>query len=261
MDHRKAGEYWEGNAPVWTDLARAGYDVYRDYLNTPAFMGMLPDIAGLQGLDIGCGEGHNTRMLARRGARITAADIALSFIAAACALEEADPLGIRYLVASMEELPFTDSAFDFVVAIMSLMDVPRADRAITEAYRVLRHGGFLQFSISHPCTSTPFRRLVRDETGRKTALSIAGYFEGTHGRIDRWLFGAAPPEIKQKLRPFETPYFHRTLSWWMNAVVGAGFNIEHLQEPTASAEIVRRCPDMDDTRLVPYFLHARCRKV
>jgi len=41
MDHREAGRYWDGNAEAWTRLARAGYDVYRDHLNTPAFFAML----------------------------------------------------------------------------------------------------------------------------------------------------------------------------------------------------------------------------
>jgi trans-aconitate methyltransferase len=41
-----------------------GHDIYRDHLNTPAFFAMLPDVEGLAGLDIGCGEGHNTRLLA-----------------------------------------------------------------------------------------------------------------------------------------------------------------------------------------------------
>jgi 2-polyprenyl-3-methyl-5-hydroxy-6-metoxy-1,4-benzoquinol methylase len=32
---------------------------------------MLPDVNGLSGLDVGCGEGHNTRRLAEHGARMT----------------------------------------------------------------------------------------------------------------------------------------------------------------------------------------------
>ncbi len=260
MDHREAGRYWEHNAATWTRLARAGYDVYRDHLNTPAFLAMLPETAGMEWLDIGCGEGHNTRLMAQRGVRMTGADISSSFIAAARELEKARPLGIRYLVASAVELPFPDGRFDFVTAIMSLMDIPEANRAIAEAHRVLRGGGFFQFSICHPCTDTPFRQLVRDDAGRKVALSTAGYYEGTHGRINRWLFGAAPPELRKNLPPFEIPYFHRTLSWWINTIVEAGFRIERMAEPTADEETVRRCPDLDDTRLVPYFLHARCRK-
>jgi hypothetical protein len=41
MDHRLAGRYWESNALAWTLLARQGWDVYRDALNTPAFLDLL----------------------------------------------------------------------------------------------------------------------------------------------------------------------------------------------------------------------------
>src|SRR5262245_1869850 len=108
MTHEEAGRYWNGNADAWTKLARAGYDVYRDYLNTPAFLAMLPNVAGLAGLDVGCGEGHNTRLLARRGARMTAIDVAENFVAHASQSERDDPLGIDYRVASAVELPFAD---------------------------------------------------------------------------------------------------------------------------------------------------------
>ena len=96
MDHLAAGRYWNENAEAWTALARAGYDVYRDYLNTPGFLAMLPEVRGLAGMDIGCGEGHNTRLLAKRGAHMTAVDIAPTFLRHASARERQQPLGIRY---------------------------------------------------------------------------------------------------------------------------------------------------------------------
>src|SRR5438046_3790169 len=124
MDHREAGRYWNESAESWTKLARAGYDIYRDHLNTPAFFAMLPDVEGLAGLDIGCGEGHNTRLLAQRGARVSAIDISEVFIRHAQDTEKETPLGIDYQIASAVDLPFPNSSFDFAAAFISLMDVP-----------------------------------------------------------------------------------------------------------------------------------------
>jgi SAM-dependent methyltransferase len=80
MNGREVGRMWDENAEAWTQLARAGHDVYRDYVNTPAFFAMLPEAKGLCGLDIGCGEGHNTRLLAKRGTQMTGVDIAPRFV-------------------------------------------------------------------------------------------------------------------------------------------------------------------------------------
>ena len=75
MNDREAGEYWDQNADAWVFLARRGCDVYRDLVNTPGFLGLLPDVRGLRGLDVGCGEGHNPRLVAARGAQMTGIDI------------------------------------------------------------------------------------------------------------------------------------------------------------------------------------------
>src|SRR5438874_7482456 len=182
MTHEEVGRLWNANANAWTRLARAGYDIYRDYLNTPAFLELLPNVAGLAGLDIGCGEGHNTRLLAQRGARMTAIDIAEKFIAHAQRTEAHEPPGIDYRVASAVELPFDDESFDFATGFMSFMDVPETARVFAEAYRVLKPGGFLQFSISHPCFDTPHRRNLRDARGVAYAVEVGDYFRKLDGR-------------------------------------------------------------------------------
>ena len=33
---------WNANAAAWTELSRAGFDRYRDLVNTPAFFRLLP---------------------------------------------------------------------------------------------------------------------------------------------------------------------------------------------------------------------------
>jgi ubiquinone/menaquinone biosynthesis C-methylase UbiE len=261
MDHNEVGRYWNGNAEAWTVLVRAGYDIYRDHLNTPAFLEMLPDVRGLCGLDIGCGEGHNTRLLAQRGARMTGIDIAETFIAHAREEELRTAVGIEYLLASAVELPFGDEQFDFATAFMSLMGIPETQRVLAEAQRVLRRGGFLQFSIAHPCFDTPHRRNLRDAHGTTYAIEVGEYFRNQNGEIDEWTFKSAPAAVRDGMPLFKTPRFTQTLSQWLNALIDCGFCIERVAEPRSSDETVRRVPDLQDAQVVAFFLHVRARKV
>ena len=260
MDHVAVGRMWDENADTWTELARAGYDLYRDKLNTPAFLKMLPDVSGLLGLDIGCGEGYNTRLVAGRGARMAAFDISRKFARHAHEAEKDEPLGIQYQCASAVQLPFADATFDFAMATMSFMDMPEHGKVFEEAYRVLSPGGFLQFSITHPCFMTPKWKWVRDDGGDRIGVICGDYFRRTEGQVDEWIFAAAPPEIKAKFRKFRTPRFQRTLSDWMNVLLDTGFALERFDEPYADEQTARECPYVADTRIVPLFLIARCRK-
>jgi SAM-dependent methyltransferase len=260
MDHNDVARYWNGNAEVWTRLARAGYDTYRDLVNTPGFFAMLPPIEGLRGLDIGCGEGHNTRLLAGRGALVTAIDVANVFVRQALAVEEDSPAGIHYLTASAVELPFADASFDFATGFMSFMDIMEIECVIGEAYRVLKPGGFLQFSITHPCFDTPHHRNLRDERGVTYAYELGDYFRNLHGDVSEWLFSAAPADVKQGLPKFKTPRFTHTLSQWFNLLIETGFLIERIGEPRPDDETARACPNVQDAQVVAYFLHVRARK-
>jgi ubiquinone/menaquinone biosynthesis C-methylase UbiE len=260
MDHHEVGQLWNENAKVWAPLARQGYDVYRDFLNTPAFLAMLPEVSGLQGLDIGCGEAENTRQLARRRARMTGLDIAEVFLGYALETERQQPLGIRFVQASGQELPFPDRTFDFATACMSLMDMPEPLRAMREAFRVLRPGGFFQFSITHPCFMTSRWQWIRDEWGKRIGVVCGDYFEPPENLVDEWVFSAVPEPKRSSLPKFRVPRFFLTLSEWVNGLLEAGFVLERLEEPSADEETVRRCPRVADTRLVAYFLHVRCRK-
>lgn len=67
MDSQTVAAHWNRNAENWTRLSRQGYDVFRDHVNTPGFLEILPDVSGLEGLDIGCGEGTNTGGSPRAG--------------------------------------------------------------------------------------------------------------------------------------------------------------------------------------------------
>jgi len=210
---------WNANAAAWTELSRAGFDVYRDLVNTPAFFKLLPPVDGLVCLDLGCGEGHNTRLLAGKGARIAALDVAESFITAAA---EQDRSGICRLLGDGAALPFRASAFDAVTAFMSLMDVAEPERTLAEVARVLRPGGFVQFSVSHPVISAPIGRWVHDESGVRQARVLGDYFH--KGLLtETWTFSAAPAEVRDRYQPFTITYARRTLAGWLSAPLASAW--------------------------------------
>lgn len=260
MDQAEVARHWEANAEAWTHLSRQGHDVYRDALNTPWFLAMLPSIEGLSGLDVGCGEGSNTRQLAKRGATVAAIDIAPTFIAHAQAVESADPLGINYRVGDALALPYGDDTFDFVTSFMAMMDVPQPEKALSEAGRVLKPGGFLQFSILHPCFVPPRRRNVRDQLGNPVAVEVADYFADIDGTVETWIFSSVSPAERAAFEPFRIPRFHRTLSQWVDIIGNAELYLEKLGEPCADEATAAADPIVADTRVAPIFLHFRARK-
>lgn len=257
---RSVSDHWEANADTWTQLARAGYDIYRDALHTPAFLEMLPEIQGLNGLDVGCGEGANTRLLARVGAKMTAIDIAPTFIRYATEYEEKEPLGIDYLTADALHLPFNNAQFDFASAFMSMMDMPQQGDVLKEVFRILKPQGFFQFTILHPCFVPPQRKNIRDENGKTVAVQVADYFANIDGNLETWLFSSVPQAERAQYKPFNIPRFHRTLSEWIGMITAAGFTLEASVEPMASEELAAREEVVADTRVTPIAWIIRLRK-
>ena len=260
MDDKDVGKYWDENAENWIKLARMGYDRCRDLINSPAFFKMLPDITNLKGLDIGCGEGYNTRIAAKKGAKLHAIDISEVFITSAKETEVKEPLGIKYQVASAIDLPFQDESFDFAIATMSLMDISDNEQALYEAFRIIKPNGFFQFSITHPCFMIPALGWVKNDEGKKTGLIVSDYFKKYEGEIEEWIFGAAPKDMTNKMKKFKIPRFTRILSEWLNLLIKVGFVLEEFCEPYPEEEILKKYPEEYDSTIIPFFLIIRCRK-
>lgn len=243
---------WDLNADQWTHDVRAGYDVYRDTFTFPAFLAFLPEIRGLELIDFGCGEGTNTRALARLGARMSGLDVSERMIAHARRMEEEEPLGITYFAQSYSDrsaLP--DACLDGVVSTMALMDGPDFNGAMREAFRLVRPGGFVCFSVLHPCFITPSISWRKDEAGQTTGLCVSRYFDPAHF-TEHWRFGDRPRE--PGITPFAVPRFPRTMSDYLNGIIAAGFRITAMEEPRPSEEACAQTPRFRRWRDLAAFL-------
>lgn len=237
---RDVAERWDANADQWTTDVRAGFDSYRDLFTWPAFERFVGDVAGLEVIDLGCGEGTNTRRLARAGARMVGIDLSERLIDYARQAEKDDPLGIAYQVGSYSEhTSFADASFDLAISTLAFMDGADLAGAMREARRLLRPGGALAFSVLHPCHVTPGLRWERDGDGRTTGLVVDRYHDRTPF-TERWRFGdrPAPAEGEAPIELFAVPRFPRTLADWINAIVDAGLVIERIEEPVLTDEAI-----------------------
>lgn len=127
-------------------------DVYDDAI-TPALsdahhalLRVLDPSAGELVLDVGCGTGRMSELVAQEGATVLAAvDLAPEMVVRARARLAHRGVEVREMDA--QALTFADESFDAVVAGFSLMFCPDHLAALREVRRVLRPGGRLAMGV------------------------------------------------------------------------------------------------------------------
>lgn len=210
---------YAGNAGFWVDIIRRRRDRYREQLTNGAVLDAVGAVSGLHVLDLACGEGYMSRLLAGAGAKVAGIDIAVELITAARDLEATEPLGVQFEIGSAYDLPFGDGTFDLVLANHAFNSLEDLDRAAAEIFRVLRPGGRLVALCLHPCF-TGMDLSDRAWPGR--------YFTA-RAKEHRFLVdGEQAPDI--------VVGFHRPLEAYVAALVGSGLAITGLTEPHPSEE-------------------------
>ena len=116
-------------------------------------------------LDLGCGNGLSSAMLARRGHRVVGVDISPLFLRDG--LRWAGP-GLTLLASDAEQLPFKDDSFDLVCSNELVEHLTDVERALSEMARVVRPGGRIIISAPNLCSPIlPFLDLMRIVRGER----------------------------------------------------------------------------------------------
>lgn len=93
-------------------------------------------------LEVGCGTGRTACYLAEQGYQVTAIDIHSQMIDKAKLRARAHGVEVRFEVADVCELPYSDEQFD-VILVESVTVFTQAERSAQQYHRVLKHGGIL----------------------------------------------------------------------------------------------------------------------
>jgi len=225
---------WAKSASPWIRLMQKG-DPHRELLLDEEMLKLCGDVEELNVLDIGCGEGRFCRMLEKRGANMTGIDPTAELIAEAKRLQ---PEAI-FEVAKAEKLPVADVSMDIVVSYLSLLDIPDYRAAIAEMKRVLKPGGRVVVANHNGFSTASSKYWARDEHNNKR-----------HWTMDNYL---AERPNKTEFAGVSVVNWHRPLSAYFQAFLGATFTLEHFDEPAPKPEVLAQHESMRSNQRVPLF--------
>lgn len=209
-----------GAVADWYDEHLSGEDTYHAKVVAPNFVRMVAAGKGDRVLDIGCGEGYFTRLIAQTGAQVSGTDIAPELIAKA---KKQTPK-IAYHVASAETLGFAkDNSYDVVTCVLALQNMEKLEAVMKEVARVLEPKGKFVFVLNHPAFRIP----------KRSAWGWDDASQTQYRRLDAYL---SPSREKMDMTPGAsgahsyTFSFHRSLQDYTKALAGAGFVIARMEE-------------------------------
>ncbi|SHI00352.1 Methyltransferase domain-containing protein [Virgibacillus chiguensis] len=224
---------WDSFAKSYAENHSEQGDLHKEVFLNPTLFSLLGPVNNKKILDAGCGEGYFSRLLAKSKAKVTAVDYSTKMLELAKHRTPVE-LPIEYHHGNCEDLHFlTNASFDIIVSNMVMQDLANIEKAFHEMYRLLVDGGTFIFSILHPCFVTPASGWEKDHRGNKLHWNVDQYFyEGVY---------------KQRLGDDEKVLlFHRTLTTYMNTLLGIGFELEKIIEPKPSQEMLKKYPSFEE---------------
>jgi ubiquinone/menaquinone biosynthesis C-methylase UbiE len=148
----------------------------------PHMMSLLPDLAGRDLLDAGCGHGWYAEQFVARGARVTGVDLSAKLLKVA-----QDRLGkqVALVHTSVSDLTmFEAESFDLIVSALVVHYVEDLRTMFAEWTRVLRPGGRVVFSTVYPDREATSQPKLIEETWSWLDAKVRFYQRSQHGTIE-----------------------------------------------------------------------------
>jgi len=204
-----------------------------------ALEAIIGAIAPAHALDLGCGGGHVSYLMARHARAVTASDLSPAMLAAvAASARERGLTNIATAEGPAERLPFEDARFDFLACRYSAHHWRDFEAGLRQARRVLKPGSRAVFIDAYAPGTALFDthlqavELLRD-TSHTRDYSVAEWMAGlgragfTYERMQTWRIRMDYPVWIARMRtPDENARAIRALQEAASAETKAHFAIE-----------------------------------
>lgn len=212
----------------------------------PALRAMLPAMAGLRVVDLGCGFGWFCRWAREQGAaEVLGLDLSDRMLRRARAA--APDAAITYARADLEQLALPAGRFGLAYSSLALHYVQDAARLFAEVHQALVPGGDFVFSTEHPIYMAPSRPAWSVDAADRKVWPLDSYLVEGPRRTD-WL---AQGVVK----------YHRTIGTTLNGLLAAGFAIRHVEEFCPTPAQIAAQPELVAELERPMFLLVAARKL
>ena len=139
----RIASYWDGRSDSFKIQRDAELHSEQHQLWQEELLSHLPEKKGLRILDVGCGCGFFSLMLAECGHQVTGIDLTESMILRGRELVSEYGVNADLRVMDAENLEFDDETFDVIVTRNLTWTLPHPKQAYEEWLRVLKPGGIL----------------------------------------------------------------------------------------------------------------------
>lgn len=139
----RIARYWDSRSESFKEQRDAELHSEQHQLWEQELLSHLPQDRSLRILDVGCGCGFFTLMLAEHGHRVTGIDLTGSMIRKGRELAQEYGVAADLRVMDAEHPDFSDDTFDAIVTRNLTWTLPHPAEAYEEWIRVLKPGGIL----------------------------------------------------------------------------------------------------------------------
>lgn len=222
---------WDLLSPIRASQLASGLDLSYDAVLVPTVKRLLgPLTSGTHLLDVGCGTGTLTSILAVDAGRTVAVDPSPESIAVAGQLLQAKGVGDKVELVATSVEAYANSAnrkFDYIVANMTLMDTPDLKAAMLAIAKLADVGARFIWTVTHPWFWPRYCGYDREpwfDYAREQF--IEGEFRISNGRTG-----------------LVSTHVHRPLHQYTREITDAGFEIQAIEEPLPDPATMAEYPE------------------